>query len=89
MASKTGRIAPPNRRQIIQHYAVRCGSPGHTRVSKDMLDAVPYEHLMKDLTTAQPHERLIHLLPRHVLQWLDIIPGFLLESRAWNRSPLP
>ena len=89
MASNTGRIAPPKRCQIFQLYAAHSGAVGPTRISEDMLDTVPYEHLVKDLATAQPHKRLIHLLPRHMLQWLHIIPGFLLKSGAWNGSLLP
>lgn len=54
-----------------------------------MLDALPYEHLMEDLTTAQSNEGLIHLLLRHILQRLHVISGFLLESRAWNGPLLP
>ena len=44
---------------------------------------------MENLTATQSNEGLIHLLLRHMLQWLHVISDFLLESRAWSGPLLP
>ena len=54
-----------------------------------MLNTLPSEHLMENFATTQSNEGLIHLLLRHMLQGLDLISGFLLESRARYGPLLP